>query len=87
MATPKGDESTRFLHTLQELKNNAEPENGDFGSDTAYSSLSSAASLSFASPPIRWNIYFYLIFNLIFSKLNINCYQMSRRYNDFKVNT
>jgi hypothetical protein len=54
LATPKGDEATRFLHTLQELKNNAEPENGDFGSDTAYSSLSSAASLSsFVPPPIR----------------------------------
>ncbi|XP_054164371.1 cytoplasmic dynein 1 intermediate chain 2-like isoform X2 [Oppia nitens] len=54
LSTPKGDESTRFLHTLQELKNNAEPEStADYGTDTAYSSLSSAASLSaYSSPPI-----------------------------------
>ncbi|CAG2108711.1 unnamed protein product [Medioppia subpectinata] len=54
LSAPKGDEWTRFMHTLQELKNNAEPETGDYGSDTAYSSLSSAASLSaFSSPPVR----------------------------------
>ncbi|RWS04882.1 cytoplasmic dynein 1 intermediate chain 2-like isoform X1, partial [Dinothrombium tinctorium] len=53
LACPKGDESTRLMHNLQELKNNNVETDVDIGSDTAYSSLASSAFSMFSVQSLR----------------------------------
>lgn len=53
LAHPKGDEATRLVHTLQELKmNKVETDITEISSDAAYSSMSSTLS-PFSSQSIR----------------------------------